>query len=343
MQAYDALLIVAFGGPEGPDDVLPFLENVLRGKNVPRERMLEVVGHYGQFGGVSPLNGQIRDLLTALTAYLDENGPHLPVYWGNRNWHPMLADTLQKMADDGVQRALALFTSPYSSYSSCRQYHEDIDRARAVVGDSAPAIDKLRAFYNHPLLIQAAADRVRDALNKIPQSRWADTKFVFTAHSIPAAMAENCQYEAQLRETSRLVCEQLSRGEGQLVFQSRSGPPHQPWLEPDVCDHLRSLHAEGNTSDVLLIPIGFLSDHVEVIYDLDTEARGVCEELGINMVRAETVGTHPRFIEMIALLVEERLIGDPARLAIGDEGPAADVCPLDCCPSGRPIAAANDK
>ncbi len=335
---YDALLIVAFGGPEGPDEVRPFLENVLRGKNVPHQRMLDVVEHYGLFGGVSPLNEQIRTLLASLRAYLDKNGPPLKVYWGNRNWHPLLADTLQRMADDGVRRALALFTSPYSSYSSCRQYLEDIHRARSVVGERAPAVDKLRAFYNHPLLIEAAADRAGDALRKLPVSRRTGAKFLFTAHSIPRAMAENCPYEAQIRETSRLVCERLGRADWELVFQSRSGPPHQRWLEPDICDRLRSLHTADNRSDIVLIPIGFLSDHVEVIYDLDIEARGVCNELGLGMVRGQTVGNHPRFVEMIALLAQERLTERPVRLAIGTDGPSVDVCPQRCCPSGRPAA-----
>ncbi len=330
-QSYDALLVVSFGGPEGPDDVMPFLENVLRGKPVPRKRMLEVAEHYQHFGGVSPINEQNRQLITALERELADHGHHLPVYWGNRNWHPLLADTLQKMAEDGVQRALAFFTSGYSSYSGCRQYREDIARAQAVVGPRAPQIDKLRVFFNHPGFIEPLVESVRECLQQIPRERRSQTPLLFTAHSIPLAMAENCRYVAQLQEACRLVAAGAGHENWELVYQSRSGSPHQPWLEPDVCASIAALNINKKLTDLVILPIGFISDHMEVLFDLDTEARGLCESLGINMQRAATVGTHPRFIEMIRLLVEERLGATRERLALGHLGPSHDVCPVDCC------------
>jgi ferrochelatase len=240
-EPYDALLVVSFGGPEAPDEVMPFLENVLRGRNVPRERMLEVAHHYEMFGGVSPINGQNRALIHALERELSENALDLPVYWGNRNWHPLLADTLRQMRDKGVRRALAFVTSAYSSYSGCRQYREDIERARAAVGEGAPQVDKLRVFYNHPDFIAPNVENLQAALARIPSERRAAAHVAFTAHSIPLSMASNCDYQAQLSETCRLVAEGAGHARWQLVFQSRSGSPAQPWLEPDICDHLREL------------------------------------------------------------------------------------------------------
>ncbi len=330
MQKYDALLLIAFGGPEKPADVLPFLENVLRGRNVPRERMLEVAEHYYHFGGVSPINGQMRELVPLLEAELREHGPRLPVYWGNRNWHPMLADTLHKMREDGVRRAAAFVMSAYSSYSGCRQYLEDIARAREAVGPGAPEIDKLRLFYNHPGFIEPMAERVRDALNKLPGA-----VLVYTAHSVPVSMAASSQYEAQLQEACRLVSERAGRNEWRLAYQSRSGPPSQPWLGPDIGGYLRELRS-GGASDVVVAPIGFLSDHLEVLYDLDTEARALCEQLGLNMARAATVGNHPAFVGMIAELARERM-GEAKARWLGSLGPSADVCKPECCaPPRRP-------
>jgi ferrochelatase len=333
-QPYDALLVVSFGGPEGPDDVMPFLENVLRGKNVPRERMLEVAEHYQHFGGVSPINQQCRALISALTDEFAEHGLDLPIYWGNRNWHPMLADTLGQMRKDGIQRALALMTSAFSSYSGCRQYREDVLRAQQEVGRGAPQVDKLRLFFNHPGFIDAVGDRVQAAINRIPADRRSTTQIIFTAHSIPLTMAAGCAYEAQLNEACRLVMESFSEQSWRLVYQSRSGPPTQPWLEPDVCDYLREVHQQGGITDVVIAPIGFLSDHMEVLFDLDTEARVLCDEVGLNMVRAGTVGTHPKFIQMIRELVLERT-SNAKRLCLGEMGPSHDVCPEDCCLSGR--------
>jgi ferrochelatase len=332
---YDAVLVVSFGGPEKPDDVMPFLENVLRGKNVPRERMLAVAEHYYHFGGVSPINAQNRALIAALSEKLNADSPRLPIYWGNRNWHPLLADTLRQMADDGIQRALAFFTSAYSSYSGCRQYRENIEQARAVVGPKAPQVDKLRVFFNHPGFIGPQTERALDALRQIPTERRADARLVFTAHSIPQGMADNCRYEQQLQEACRLVHEGVvgageKCGPWRLVYQSRSGPPSQPWLEPDVNVYLRQLASE-RVRDVVVVPIGFISDHLEIAFDLDTEAQELCQELGIHMIRAATVGTHPVFIGMIQELIKERMGEATERKALGQLGPSHDVCPVDCC------------
>ena len=330
MNSFDALLVVSFGGPEGMDDVLPFLENVLRGKNVPRERMLQVAKHYELFGGISPINEQNRQLITALQKELETNGPKLPIYFGNRNWHPMLADTLGQMRDDKIQNALAFVTSAYSSYSSCRQYLENIAEARAVAGADAPRVEKLRAFYNHPLFIQANVENVHAALEKIPAEQRANAHVVFTAHSIPMTMAKNCDYETQLHETSGLVASALGIQQWRLVFQSRSGSPSQPWLGPDICDYLRELHATGVAS-VVVAPIGFVSDHMEIIYDLDTEAMSLSRELGMNMVRATTAGTHSLFVEMIRELILERMDPETPRRFLGTHGARADVCDPGCC------------
>jgi ferrochelatase len=335
-ETYDALLVVGFGGPEAPDDVVPFLENVLRGKNVPRERMLEVAEHYYRFGGVSPLNAQIRALIAALVAAMNERGPRLPVYWGNRNWHPLLADTIGEMRQDGVRRAIALVLSAFSSYSGCRQYLEDIERARSEVGPDAPAVEKIRVFYNHPLFIDVWRERLASAFDKVPAERRGAAELVFCAHSIPTAMAALCRYEAQLREACRLSAEAAGRTSWTLAYQSRSGPPSQPWLEPDICHFLRELHTSRSPRDVIVAPIGFLSDHIEVLYDLDTEARTVCDELGVELVRAATPGTHPKIVEMFRRLVAERVDPSAERPALGNDGPGEDVCAADCCPSGRP-------
>ncbi len=336
---YDALLIVSFGGPERQEDVLPFLENVTGGRGVPRDRLLEVAEHYRHFGGRSPINDQNRALIAALQEELEKHGPKLPIYWGNRNWHPLLPDTLRQMRSDGIKRALAFMTSAYSSYSGCRQYREDIAAAQADLGAGAPQIDKLRVFYNHPGFIEASADRVREALARFSEPGRREVRLVVTAHSIPCSMAETSNYEMQLKETSRLVAEAAGFDTWDLVFQSRSGPPTQTWLGPDILDHFRRLHGQG-LQNILVAPLGFLSDHMEVLYDLDTEAADLATELGINLVRAATVGTHPAFIRMIRQLVAERILRNEPKLAVGRFGPNHDVCPPDCCPapktSGRP-------
>ncbi len=327
---YDALLIISFGGPEGREDVIPFLENVLRGKNVPRQRMLQVAEHYDHFGGKSPINDQNRALIAALEREFQAHGPSLPIYWGNRNWHPMLAGTLRQMRADGIRRALAFVTSAFGSYSGCRQYREDIELARMEIGPDAPEIYKLRTFHDHPNLIAASADRVRAALQRVPPDRRDSAPVVFTAHSIPLAMAEVSPYEEQLRESCRLVCQTLGLPPAALVYQSRSGPPSQPWLVPDICDYIRQLQSSQGLTDIVVQPVGFLSDHMEVIYDLDTETAALCRELGVNLVRAATVGVHPALVSMIRELILERTSGQQRR-ALGKLGPGCDPCEPECC------------
>ncbi len=332
---FDAILVVSFGGPEGMDDVIPFLENVTRGRNVPRERLEEVAHHYALFGGVSPINAQNRALIAALRVELDAHGIDLPIYFGNRNWDPFLADALREMTADGVERALAFFTSAFSSYSGCRQYREDIFNAQQTVGPEAPEVVKTRMFFNHPGWIEANAEHVQTALGQL--GRGSDVHLAFTAHSIPAAMAQVCRYDDQLRESARLVAEAVGVNDTALVYQSRSGPPHVPWLEPDILDHLRAVAARGVT-DVVVAPIGFVSDHLEVLFDLDVEAVETAAELGLNLVRAASAGTHPAFVAMIRELIEERLGLTSERRAVGRYAASHDTCPTDCClpGTGRP-------
>ncbi len=308
---FDALLIVSFGGPESHEEVIPFLENVLRGKNVPRERMLQVAEHYHHFGGRSPINDQNRELIAELKKIVN-----IPIYWGNRNWHPLLPDTVAQMKADGIRRAIAFTTSAFGSYSGCRQYIENITNARNAVGDGAPEIVKIPPFGLNPLFIEAMTDRVKTALEQLP-----NVPVVFTAHSVPVSMAQASPYVQQLEEASRRVAEAAGAKQWKLVYQSRSGAPGQPWLEPDVCDYLRELR-----SDVVIAPIGFLSDHMEVLYDLDVEARAVCDELGVKMVRASTVGTHPSMLRLIAELIQHEPV----------------ACAATCCPTPqRPGAPAK--
>ena len=329
----DAILYVSFGGPEGPADVMPFLENVTRGRGIPPERLAEVAEHYLHFGGKSPINDQNRAVLNALKDLLAAEGPALPVYWGNRNWHPLLTDTLAQMKADGVTRAFAFVTSAFSSYSGCRQYRENLYAAKTAAGFEELEIAKLRVYYNHPGFIEPMADNVRAALAELPGAR-----LVFTAHSIPMSMADTCDYTVQLKEACRLVAEACGQPEFDLVWQSRSGPPTQPWLEPDILDHLRALAPRN----AVLAPIGFVSDHMEVLYDLDTEAVDVAREIGIEIRRARTVGADPRFIAMIRELVLERQGLIPARV-LGVRGANHDVCPENCCPApvrpARPASA----
>ncbi|MBZ5681616.1 MAG: ferrochelatase [Acidobacteriia bacterium] len=338
---YDAILIVSFGGPESREDVLPFLENVLRGRNVPRERMWAVAEHYYHFGGVSPINQQTRELIAALEAELEHKGPKLPVYWGNRNWHPLLPETLRRMKLDGVRRALAFVTSAYSSYSGCRQYREDISRAQSEVGPGVPEIDKLRAFFNHPEFIGATEERMQEALQAVPSESRQNVQVIYTAHSIPLSMANTCDYVQQLEEVRRLVSSRVGVRNDALVYQSRSGAPGQPWLEPDILEYVRKVKANNLASAVVLAPISFISDHMEVLYDLDVEARQLCDSLALPMVRAKTVGVHPKFVGMIRELILERMNPASERRALGALGPRADVCAEDCCPApqrpqGRP-------
>ena len=330
---FDALLLVSFGGPEKRDEVIPFLENVLRGKNVPRERMLAVAQHYYHFGGKSPINDQNRELIAAIQKDFAANNIQLPIYWGNRNWHPMLAGTLRRMKNDGVKNALAFFTSAFSSYSGCRQYRENIAAAQQEVGEGAPQISKLRAFYNHPNFIEAMAEHIRKAWQELPENLRNGAQVLYTAHSIPLSMAQGSKYVEQLEEACALVSAALARSGDRLVYQSRSGPPTQPWLEPDVLDYLREAKPK-NVPAVVLAPIGFISDHMEVLYDLDTEAKNLCEEMQLPMARAATAGTHPLFVSMIRELVIERMDPNIPRRALGKYGPNHDICPENCCLPG---------
>jgi ferrochelatase len=330
---YDAILVVSFGGPESREDVIPFLETVLRGKNIPRERLLTVAEHYYHFEGKSPINRQTREMIAALEVELAQSGLTLPVYWGNRNWHPLLPETLRQMKQDGIRRALGFVTSAYSSYSGCRQYREDIARAQSEVGTGAPEVDKLRAFFNHPAFVEATVDRVQDAFRAIPGDARQSVQIVYTAHSVPLSMANTSDYVTQLEEVRRLVSAAIGHTNDVLVYQSRSGAPGQPWLEPDILDYLRRVKAENLASGVVLAPISFLSDHMEVLYDLDIEARQLCDSLGLPMARARTVGVHAKFIGMIRELILERMNPESARRALGRLGTRPDICAADCCPA----------
>ena len=329
---YDAILVVSFGGPESREDVIPFLETVLRGRDVPRERLLAVAEHYYHFDGKSPINQQTRELIAALQAELEQYGPNLPIYWGNRNWHPFLTETVEKMKQDGIRRAIALVTSAYSSYSGCRQYREDIARAQAEVGTGAPIVNKIRAFFNHPAFVEVTVERVRDALQNLPLDAKQNVQVIYTAHSIPVSLATTSDYVRQLEEVRCLVSKTLDIKNDALVYQSRSGSPGQPWLGPEILEYLREIKERNLASAVVIAPIGFISDHMEVLYDLDIEARHLCDSLALPMTRAKTVGIHPKFVAMIRELILERLHPESEKRAIGSLGARADVCAENCCP-----------
>jgi ferrochelatase len=318
---YEAILFISFGAPEKPEEVLPFLRNVVRGRGVPDERLMEVAENYQMFGGRSPLNEQNKAIIGALEKSLAEINLNLPVYWGNRNWHPFLTEAIAEMKRDGVKRALAFVTSAYSSYSGCRQYRENIEAAKTEAEAPEIEIHKIRPFYNHPLFIKANAENLQKELSEL-----GNAEIVFTAHSLPLSMANGCDYVKQLKETCRLVAANVGREDWSLAFQSRSGAPHIPWLEPDINDFLR----ERKPASVVVHPIGFLSDHQEVVFDLDTQARETAANLGINFARSETVGTNPKFIEMIRELILER-IENRERRFLGTYGAKEDFCPVDCC------------
>ena len=354
---YDALLFVSFGGPEGLDDVVPFLQNVTRGRDIPEERLREAGQHYFHFGGVSPINAQNREFLDALRAHFAATGLDLPVYWGNRNWTPHLADAVEQMRADGVRRALAFFTSAYSSYSGCRQYRENLADA---LGDIAtPRIDRIGAYFNHPGFVEPFVDATVEAVQKLSDAERAAARLVFTTHSIPVAMAESSgpgsgvygggadgtgaggAYVQQHRDVAVLVAEAVNDATGaalpwDLVYQSRSGAPHIPWLEPDIDSHLRELAASG-CSAAVVVPIGFVSDHMEVMWDLDTQARATADEVGLPMVRVSTPGADPRTVAMVADLVRERVDGVPLddRVRLGSLPATWDCCANDCCPNPR--------
>ena len=336
LDPYDAVMLVSFGGPEGPEDVLPFMENVTRGRGIARERLVEVSAHYDRFGGVSPINGHNRELLAAMRTAFARHGVEVPIVWGNRNWHPYIPEALDELGPSSPRRILAFVTSAFSSASGCRQYREDIARALAALeqGDT-PRVDKLRVFYNHPGFIEPMVTNTLAALARSTD----DAEVVFTAHSIPQSMADTSDYVVQLLDACSLIMGGLGSSfadrRWDLVYQSRSGAPGQPWLEPDISDHLRSRRATG-ASAVVLVPVGFVSDHMEVVWDLDTQARETADEIGLSMVRAATVGTDQRFVDMIVGLALERAASErgerPERVALGTRGANHDVCPLDCCP-----------
>ena len=345
---YDALMLVSFGGPEQPEDVMPFLENVTRGRGIPPERLAEVAEHYMGFGGRSPINDQNRALLAAIQEDLRSCGVDIPVYWGNRNWHPLLPDTLRQMKADGVGRVACLLTSAYSSYSGCRQYRENLADAVAEVGDGAPRLDRLRHYFNHPGFVEPMVDATLAALAEIRDRFRNDAQLLFVTHSVPLAMdeasgPEGGAYVAQHHAVAEEITERVRQETGhrhlaELVYCSRSGPPSVPWLEPDVNDRIEELAAEG-TAAVVVVPIGFVSDHMEVVYDLDTEARSTAAEVGIELARAATAGVDPRFVAMIRDLLLERAAvergEEVVRASVAALPPSWDVCPPGCCPNPR--------
>jgi protoporphyrin/coproporphyrin ferrochelatase len=345
---YDALLLVSFGGPEKPDDVLPFLENVTRGRGIPRERLVEVGEHYFGFGGRSPINDQNRMFISAVEEDFRSTGIDLPVYWGNRNWDPYLADTLQRMKDDGIRRAACLVTSAYSSYSGCRQYRENLAEAVATVGEGAPELDRLRHYFNHPGFVEPMVDATLSALAGLGDGARRDAHVLFVTHSIPQSMndtagPEGGAYVAQHRAVVDEVGERVRQETGhryatELVYCSRSGPPHVPWLEPDINDRIEELARQG-VGGVVVVPIGFVSDHMEVIYDLDTEAQATAEKAGVEFARAATAGVDPRFVAMVRDLLLERAAvergEEVSRESVGALAPSWDRCPVGCCPNAR--------
>ncbi|MCX4746446.1 ferrochelatase [Kitasatospora sp. NBC_01287] len=357
---YDALLLLSFGGPEGPEEVVPFLENVTRGRGIPKERLVEVGRHYFLFDGVSPINAQNRELLAALRADFAAHGLELPVHWGNRNWAPYLVDTLREMAQAGHRRIAVLATSAYAGYSGCRQYRENLaDALATLAAEGLPelTVDKLRHFYNHPGFVEPMIEATLRALAELPAELRDGAELAFTTHSIPTAMAESSgapddpargtpggAYVAQHLVTAGLIADAVAKATGvaerdwRLVYQSRSGAPHIPWLEPDICDHLAERREQGAAA-VVMVPIGFVSDHMEVKYDLDTEAVAKAAELGLPVTRAATVGADPRFTAAVRELLLERAATErglaPRRCALGALGASHDVCAVDCCPNPR--------
>ncbi len=341
---YDALMLVSFGGPEKPEDVVPFLENVTRGRGIPRDRLEEVGEHYLLFGGKSPINDQNRAFIAAVEEDFRSSGLDIPIYWGNRNWDPYLADTLRQMKSDGIERVACLLTSAYSSYSGCRQYRENLADAVAEVGEGAPRLDRLRHYFNHPGFVEAMVDSTLAALAELGDSVRHDAHVLFVTHSVPLSMNETSgpeggAYVGQHLSVAEEIGERVRQETGHryttdLVYCSRSGPPHVPWLEPDINDRLEELATEG-VEAVVVVPIGFVSDHMEVIYDLDTEAKATAEKLGLDFSRAATAGLDPRFVSLVRDLLLERAAAERdaevVRAAVGSLPPSWAVCPAGCC------------
>lgn len=344
-QEFDALLLLSFGGPEGPEQVRPFLENVTRGRNIPPERLDGVAEHYLHFGGVSPINGINRALIEQIEAELADRGMTLPVYFGNRNWEPYVEDTVARMRDDGVRRAAVFTTSAWGGYSGCTQYQEDIARARTAAGDGAPELVKLRQYFDHPLLIEMFAESISEAAATLPDDLRAEARLVFTAHSIPLRAASSCGpdlYGRQVAYASALVAAAAGFASYDQVWQSRSGPPQVPWLEPDVGDHLSALAAAGTTA-VIVCPIGFVADHIEVVWDLDNEVHDQARDSGIAFARASTPNARRRFARLAVDLIDElRLGGEPARVADPSPVPGygctvnGALCTPQCVSQRRP-------
>ena len=346
---FDAVLLLSFGGPEGPEQVRPFLENVTRGRGIPPERLAAVAEHYHHFGGVSPINGINRALIAELQAELAERGRDLPVYFGNRNWEPYIEDTVTTMRDNGIRRCRSCWmrsrftTSAWGGYSGCTQYQEDISRARAAFGPDAPELVKLRQYFDHPLLIEMFAEAILDAALVTPHPL-LDARLVFTAHSIPMRAASYCGpdlYRRQVQYTSGLVAAAAGYAEYDQVWQSRSGPPQVPWLEPDVSDHLAAL-VEGGTRAVIVCPVGFVADHIEVVWDLDNELKEEADAAGIAYVRASTPNAQRRFARLVLDLVDElRDDRAPARVVGADPVPGygctvnGALCTPDCVSAAR--------
>ena len=349
-QSFDALLLLSFGGPEGPEQVMPFLENVTRGRGIPPERLVSVAEHYLHFGGVSPINGINRALIAQIQTELAGRGEDLPVYFGNRNWHPFIEETVASMAADGITRAAVFSTSAWGGYSGCTQYQEDIARARDVVGTGAPELIKLRQYFDHPLLIAMFADAITEAAATLPADLREQARLVFTAHSIPLRAADRCGpdlYPRQVAYSSSLVAAAAGYPDYDQVWQSRSGPPSVPWLEPDVADHFSAL-AEAGTKAVIVCPIGFVADHIEVIWDLDSELAEQAERLGIALARATTPNAQPRFARLALDLLDEKRDGhEPARVIGAQSVPGygssvnGRFCTADCEASARAVAASS--
>ena len=318
---FDALLLLSFGGPEGPEQVMPFLENVTRGRGIPRERLESVAEHYLHFGGVSPINGINRALIAEIEAELARRGRRIPVYFGNRNWEPYVEDTVTQMRDSGIERAAVFTTSAWGGYSGCTQYQEDIARGRAAAGAGAPELVKLRQYFDHPLLVEMFADAIRDAAATLPAELRDEARLVFTAHSIPLRAADRCGpdlYERQVGYSCRLIAAAAGYLDYDHVWQSRSGPPQVPWLEPDVGDHLEALQRAG-TRAVIVCPVGFVADHIEVVWDLDNELAEQAAQAGIAFARASTPNAQTRFAQLAVDLLDEVRMDAPAARVTGPQ------------------------
>lgn len=327
----EALLVLSTGGPESQADVWPFLQRIAQGRDIPPERLAAVAARYEAIGGRSPHNTEVRALLVALAENFGREGPDLAIYWANKYWFPTIEETLAQMADDGIKHAAALVLTPFGSYAGCRAYKEAIERGRGRLGEKAPVVRKLRLFYNHPLFVDAVATRLKEALTEAAEQGVGEIRVAFSAHSLPQAQAAVSPYEHQFAACAELVAKAVGLREYSLVYQSRSGNPASPWLGPDIKEWLITLGKEGFRGAAVVVPIGFVVENLETVYDLDIEARQVAEELGLTFLRATTVGCHPMFIQMIRELVCEVIDPSAPRRALGADGPWPDECPPSCC------------